>query len=837
MAGPVVGLRVLDLTTGVAGPYMTKLLADHGADVIKVEPPGGDLARQDGPFSRDTPHPEGSGRFLYLNTNKRSIILDLFDERDRTLIRSLAGESDLVVEDQPPGRLGELGLGYADLNSLSPGVVLVSITPWGQTGPYLNYRLTDLIAQAMGGPMLWTGSAEREPLRLGGGALALYQAGAVAALAAMVALFRRLQTGEGDHIDLSIYETQAGSRDRASPYVVSYAYNGAEPRRQLRGTALGSGMRPCRDGYINLNAGGPRLPAFLRMIGRPDLAAEPGLLQRSRTPEFFEEVEATYLSWLMQHTKAEAAAIAQSHRLLSAPVNTISDLLTDPHFRGRSVWETIDHPHTGPVEYPGRLFIMSATPRPLPRPAPLLDEHGETIRAAANAARVNPATSRPVTTTSRLPLAGVRVADVTVVWAGPHVTQLLAEWGAEVIRVEPVTRIQPSTRWAERRSTRAMEEERGRNGIASGGGYPNFEPGDRPWDRNSGFNSHARNKLSMACDVMTAEGREQFLQLVACSDVVVENNVPDTIEKAGITYDDLVRVKPDLIMLRMPAFGLSGPYRGYRAYGTHLEGLIGHHQVRGYPNGTPDEGGEVYTADAAAGVQGALAVLLALYHRQRTGQGQQIELAQAENFLPMLAELILDWTMNRHDPSPWGNRHRSHAPHNVYPCRGEDQWIAIDVGTDAEFDALCRTLDLPDLIDDPRFADTTSRWTNQSELDALLAACTSEHDKFDLTRQLQSAGIAAGPLQSAAERLACPQLQGRGFFEELENEAVGRHLYPGLIWRMTCTPNRLRRAPVTLGQDNAYIYRDLLGMSGEEYERRRTTGTIGTRYVPEAFAA
>jgi crotonobetainyl-CoA:carnitine CoA-transferase CaiB-like acyl-CoA transferase len=265
--------------------------------------------------------------------------------------------------------------------------------------------------------------------------------------------------------------------------------------------------------------------------------------------------------------------------------------------------------------------------------------------------------------------------------------------------------------------------------------------------------------------------------------------------------------------------------------------LIGHHQVRGYPDGTPDEGGEVYTADAAAGVQGALAVMFALFHRQRTGQGQQIELAQAENFLPMLAELILDWTMNGHDPGPWGNRHRSHAPHNVYPCRGEDQWIAIDVGTDAEFAALCHTLDLPDLIGDPRFADGPSRWTHQSDLDPLIAAQTHAYDKFDLMRRLQAEGVAAGPLQSAAERLACPQLRARGFFEELENDAVGRHLYPGLIWRMARTPNRLRRAPVTLGQDNDYVYRDLLGMSGEEYERRREVGTIGTHYLPQAFAA
>ena len=485
MSGPLTGMHVLDLTTGVAGPYATKLLADHGADVTKVEPLGGDPARRDGPFFRDQPHPEGSGRFLYLNTNKRSIVLDLTNVEDRALVQTLVERSDLVVEDLPPGGLAELGLGYAALDRLRPGIVLVSITPWGQSGPYLDYQLTDLVAQAMGGPMLWTGSAEREPLRLGGGgALALQQAGVVAALAAMIALYRRQATGEGDHVDVSIYETQAGSRDRAQPYVVNHVYNGIEPKRQLKGTAVASGTRPCANGFVNINGSGARLSAFLRMIGRDDLAADPDLRERSRTPPFFEEVETAYLQWLMEHSKAEAAAIAQSHHLLAAPVNAIPDLLVDPHVRGRGVWETIDHPQTGPIEYPGRPFIMSGTPRPPARRAPLLDEHraevlknldGNGQSALGNGTRADPVQRRAVTSSPlpsadcRLPLAGIRVADITAVWAGPHVTQLLAEWGAEVIRVEPVTRIQPSTRWAERQSTRVLEEERGRLGIASGG--------------------------------------------------------------------------------------------------------------------------------------------------------------------------------------------------------------------------------------------------------------------------------------------------------------------------------------------------------------------------------
>ncbi len=837
MGAPLHGIRVLDLTTGVAGPYATKLLADFGADVIKVEPPGGDPARRDGPFVRHEPHPEGSGRFLFLNTNKRGIVLDLDSVPDRATIRALATASDIVIEDLPPGALAARDLGYDALDRLRPGIIMTSITPWGPTGPYRGYRLTDLVAQAMGGPMLWTGVAGKAPLRLGGGgALAFYQAGAVAALATTIALFRRDATGEGDHVDVAIYETQAGSRDRSAPYVVNYVYNGAEPRRQPAGAALASGIRPCADGYVNISAPGHRLPSFLRMIGRDDLARDLALAQRARTQAFFEEVEASYLMWLMEHGKDEAARIAQAHRLFAGPLSTITDVLADPHFRDRGVWETVEHPHTGPIEYPGRPFVMSATPRPPARRAPLLDEHADAIRAlAAEIPRRVP--SPPVTTTGRLPLAGIRIAEITVVWAGPHVTQLLAEWGAEVIRVEPITRIQPSTRWAERQSTREMEEERGRLGIATGGSYPDFAPGPDPWNRNASFNSHARNKQSMTCDIMTPEGRADFLRLIATCDVLVENNVPGTIERACITYDDLRRVRPDLVMLRMPGLGLSGPYRDYRGYGSQLEGLAGHHIVRGYPNGTPDEGGDVYTADAAAGIQGALAVMYALVHRARTGVGQQIELAQTKNFLPLLAELILDRTMNGDDPGAWGNRHRCRAPHEAYPCAGDDQWIAIDAGADEEFAALCAVLDCPGLAADPRFATAAARLAHRDDLDAALAAVTCRHDKFALFHALQAAGVPAGPLQTAAERVRCPHLNARGFFEEMENPSTGKHLYPGLIWRMARTPSHLRRPPVRLGQDNERLYLDLLGLDRKTYDERRARGLVGEAYTPGAYAA
>lgn len=374
--GPLAGLRIVDLTTNVAGPYATKLLADYGADVVKVEPPGGDPARHERPFAGNEPGIERSLLYLHLNTNKRSLVLDLEAEGAREVLRRLTATADAVVEDFAPGALAERGLGYEDLAGIRPGVVLGSITPWGQTGPYVGLRQSDIVAQAMGGPMLWTGSAEREPLKLGG-SLAHHHAGAALALAVMMAVYRAEATGEGDHIDLAIYEAQAASRDRSAPYLQNHIYNGMEPRRQAAGVSVGSGVRPCLDGYVNINATGPRLPSFLRMIGREDLLSDPRTMVPTQLiePELAEEIEASYLGWLMQRTKREAVAEAQAAHLWAGAINTPQDLVEDPHYRERGAWEVIDHPSTGPVEYPGRPFLMSDSPRPPSRRAPLLGEH------------------------------------------------------------------------------------------------------------------------------------------------------------------------------------------------------------------------------------------------------------------------------------------------------------------------------------------------------------------------------------------------------------------------------------------------------------------------------
>ncbi len=394
------GLRVVDFSTGVAGASCTKLFADYGADVIKVEPTGGDPLRRVPPFAGDIPDPERGLLFLSLNTNKRSVSLNLETEDGLTLARSLAATADIVVESDEPGAMAEIGLGYEDLCETRPGVVYASITPWGQDGPYvdLGFRASELTLQGMGGPVIQTGSADREPLKLGGN-VAQIQAGTVAAYAVMLAVLRAEAGGEGDHIDVSIYETQAGSRDRRTIGLTTYAYQGTiSGRRTLSGYALASGVQPCLDGEVDILAPGPKIHDFVRMIGREDLAGDPRLNQPPPTldPAFVQEIATAYLGWSMQRTKRDAVAEAQSYGLLAGIINTTDDLITDPHYRDRGVWETVEHPVAGTFEYPGRTLLLSDTPRPPAHRAPLFGEHTAEVLAELGVPRERLVTLRGV---------------------------------------------------------------------------------------------------------------------------------------------------------------------------------------------------------------------------------------------------------------------------------------------------------------------------------------------------------------------------------------------------------------------------------------------------------
>ena len=427
---------------------------------------------------------------------------------------------------------------------------------------------------------------------------------------------------------------------------------------------------------------------------------------------------------------------------------------------------------------------------------------------------------------ARLPLQGLRVLEITVVWAGPYCGSFLADLGAEVIRVESTKAFVPLTRGAAPHLTQDMID----NLPLYSGGTPGHVPGDRPFNRSPMFNSHARNKRSMTVNLLDPGGREIFDRLVAISDVLVENNPTETMEKLGISYESLKEVKDDIIMLRMPAYGSTGPYRDFRAHGVHIEGVVGHTMLRGYEDTDPSYNTTVLMSDAAAGAQGAFAVLAALHHRKRTGEGQLVELGQAENVFPFLGEYYLDYQMNGRTHGPMGNRH-PRALQNCYPCAGENRWVVITVYDDHQWSALCEAIDARDLAADVDLSRSASRLTRQHEIDSRISEWTRGRDPAEVMHELQKRGIPTGAVMNQADVFADPHIQNRGFFHEAWQEDCGTHLYPGPLYKLSETPLGIRRGPVMFGQDNEYVYRELLGYTAEEYAAFEAAGHVGTDYA------
>ena len=377
------GVRVLDLTQHLCGPYATKLLADFGADVIKIERPGtGDLARRLGPFKDDDPHPEKSGIFAYLNTNKRSVTLDLAVPEGREVFFALLATADLVVESFRPGVLDALGIGYRALTARRPEISLLSISNFGQNGPYRDWAGSELVLFAMGGEMYSMGVAEREPIKMAGTA-ALFQAGAAAAVAAIGALYGGALGHGGEHLDISIFEAQFASVDRRHAWVIGYQYTGRVKRRTPLAAAVGfpAGVYPCADGFVEISGTGSRWPGTVRMLGSPpELTGTEWLAPGAgRSGDLKERFDAVFYPWLADRGKREVWQAAQAERVLCAPLYTVEDLFTDPVIAERGFFIECERPHLGRFTMPGRPFVMSETPWSLRRPAPLLGEHTDEV--------------------------------------------------------------------------------------------------------------------------------------------------------------------------------------------------------------------------------------------------------------------------------------------------------------------------------------------------------------------------------------------------------------------------------------------------------------------------
>ena len=419
-----------------------------------------------------------------------------------------------------------------------------------------------------------------------------------------------------------------------------------------------------------------------------------------------------------------------------------------------------------------------------------------------------------------LALEGIRVIDVSMWFAGPMAGRLLADMGAEIIKIESLKHIDP---WRGPVKPDPKVRER----------FPVSIETDQPYNCSAAFNLQNRNKLGITLDLGTPRGKELFKRLVKLGDIVLENYSPGVMEKLGLDYKVLKQINPGIIMMSMPAFGLTGPDKNYRAFGQTIDCMSGMAFRTGYEGEEPMLQSGLSYGDPLSGMNAAFAILAALQHKRKNGQGIHIELSQVEGLIAFNADAIMDYTMNSRVQERMGNRHPSMAPHGAYRCLGEDQWVAIAIPSDAAWIRFCEAVGQLSWIEDSRFSDALSRYQNRNELDKLIEEWTLKHDHYEIMHILQQVDIPAGPVLDAKELLENPHLAERGSFETVTHPEAGSHPYVGMYAKLSKTPGYIRKPAPCLGENNEYVFGELLGLSRVEMGQLEKEGIIGTVPVEE----
>lgn len=778
-------LLVIEYTSTVAGAYCGKVLADLGARVVKIEPPQGDPTRRRGPFPADVPNPETSGLFLYLNTNKQGRIVDMNVPTAEATLRPLLHTASILIDDTPAGQPQPAALRSALEQADNPQLVTVAVTHFGRCGPYASWRgseLTDFHMSGLG--YLTPGNVDDpcEPPLKAPGFMAQQLAGLTAAVAALNGRAWAEMNDAPVTMDVSSMEASAAMMLINVPWL---SYEGTSPSR-MRGERRGVPLEPlpCADGWFTVLTVEPaQWSAWIEVMGRPAWATDPALNDRSVRSDRWEEIKAGVIEWASAHGKQEIADRGQARRVPVFPVNTVADLAACPQLEARRFFTTIDHPVAGALRYPGLPYHFEGPPHRPWRAAPRLGEDNDAPVVEQPEAPPRRAPARH----GEGPLAGVRVADFSWVLAGPHCTKWLAAMGADVIRVETHRRLDQFRRSAP------------------------FADGVADPDRAGSFHAINFGKRSVTLDLTQEAATAYARDLIAVSDVVVENFAHGQMERFGLSPAVVRALRPDVIMASSSGLGRTGPLRAHVAYGNTIHAYAGLTGLTGLPGGAPRGVSTTYT-DPLTGVTQCLAILAALRYRDRTGAGCDIDLSMAEATMALLPEAFMDYAMNGRIAAPEGNRDRQHAPQGVYPCAGEEHWLALTVRSEREWQSLCAALREPTWTTDQRFATAEARRDNHDALDELIAAATRGGDRAELVSQLQAAGIAAGPSMTVADLLADPHLAAREFFIAPDHPLTGARRLPGIPWRSEPAIGVSIASAPMVGQHTREVLVDLLGI-------------------------
>ncbi len=776
---PLSAFRILQIGSGAAADYCGRLFADFGAEVVKLEPAGGDPLRKHPPVLDNGE----SGYFAWLNTNKKSVF-DTPAARD-----GLLAGADVVLDARPPADIG----GEHDMwRAKYPGIAVTSVSWFGETGPYRDFVGTDAICRSLAGLVALTGAIDGPPLIATEGQSTIL-AGLTAFIPTVAGLYGR-EAG-ARRFATSVHEASLG----VSEYEWAVGWDAGVSRTRPGVNRFGRnypvGIYPTKQGMIGVTVVTPgQWRAICEMMGLPDLAKQPHLSLNTDRLKNAAEIDAAFAPIWLTRTAEEWFERGLTFRLPLAVVPTMEELLRQKVHRERGAFV--------PVTIAGKTFEGPVAPQHLEKTPP---KKGGTAQAAGEGAAVwtIPASPRPSGSAAAgtLPLAGMRIIDLTMGWAGPTGARHLCDLGAEVIKVEAC---QYPDWW------------RGTDLRASFIAEQKYEK--IPW-----FQLMNRNKLDVTLDLTHPEGVALLKKLVAGADAVIENYSSEVLRKMKLDYSVLKDVRPGLAMVSMPAFGSFNAWSECRAYGSTLEQASGLPTISGDPRDPPTMNQTAY-GDPIGGFNAAAALIVGLLHQKRTGEGQNIDLSQVECMLPLVAPAMIEQSATGLVSPRIGNRHAVHVPHGCFRCAGPDEWLTVAVTSDAAWSALAGLMGRPELAG----LDAAARRAREDELENILSGWLATRDADETMAALQAKGIGAGVARRPFDLSNDPHLAARGFWHKVDRPFIGEHFQTSAAFREGPDPWPLRRHAPTLGQDNAAILGGRLGLSAADLDRLAAMDVIGT---------
>jgi len=790
------GFRALDLTD-LSGQLCGRVLADLGMEVIKIEPPGGDPVRNLAPFITSADGKRLSTVFAHLNAGKASKVLDLNAAAGRAQFREWVRDADVVIESFQPGDLDGKGLGYKDLAAINPRIVMASITGFGQTGPKKNLACNDLVALAESGFLYISGDPSLPPVKPPE-TQAYYFASLFATAGLLAALYRRERTGQGDHVDASMQEALA-----TQEHIIRLWANEQQIAKRAgsqHGSVAPAKIFSCKDGFVYLYVTRQHWKLFLSLWKEhPAVFDAPDWLNNLYRRAHADELNPAVEAFLSGFTMAEITEFLQAKGIPCVPVNTPLGFANDEQVRERGFMAPVEHAGFGKTEQPAIPFMIDSA-RPPVGSVPVLDSWQPSVASPneCEGSKISPS-GRNDRQPGDSPLHGMRIVSFDHVLAGPYGTTILAELGADVIKVES--------------SKGGMDPFR----FFGTGEDPNLSP------RFLEFN---RNKRSFTVNLKHPKGQGVLHDLVAKADAVLDNYSVDVVERIGLAYDQLCKVNPDIINLRMPGLGTTGPKRHFSTVGVNITAFTGLTYLWNHPGVThPPIGSQTVFPDYVSGTLCAIIIVSGVLYRERQKRGAFIDLGQSEATAFMIGAHLMEAASSGKNPEPIGNISVSVAPHGCYPCLGEDRWCVIAAENEQQWAALARIIG-SGMTGDRRFATITARLNNRDALDAMIGSWTKTKEAFALRDQLQGAGIPCGVVQTGEDLVNDPHLQQRGFIVAVDNPRLGRVVLPNFPLQFTNAKLTRRWEFPVLGRDTETVLRDVVGYDEATIAAHRRDGVL-----------